>query len=74
MNQVRLVRSVVLAGALLDELAAAREETMGLRAVLEAHPPRLIEIDDAVVRIDLDTPDTLDEARALLGVAGVGRA
>lgn len=65
---------VVLAGALLDELAAAREETMGLRAVLEAHPPRLIEIDDAVVRIDLDTPDTLDEARALLGVAGVGRA
>ena len=65
---------VVLAGALLDELAAVREETMGLRAVIEAHPARLIEVDDPVVRIDLDTPDTLDEARALLGVAGVARA
>jgi hypothetical protein len=42
--------------------------------VIEAHPARLIEVDDPVVRIDLDTPDTLDEARALLGVAGVARA
>lgn len=65
---------VVLDGALLLELAAAREETMGLRAVIEAHPARLIEVDDPVVRIDLDTPDTLDEARAMLGVAGVARA
>jgi molybdenum cofactor cytidylyltransferase len=65
---------VVLAGSLLSELAAVREETMGLRAVVDAHPPQLVEVDDAVVRLDLDTPDTLHEARALLGVAGVARA
>lgn len=65
---------VVISGALLAELAAVREETMGLRGVLDAHPVHLVEVDDAVVRIDLDTPDTLDEARAMLGVAGVARA
>ena len=61
---------VVLSGALLDELREVREETLGLRAVLERHAPRLVAMDDEpVVRIDLDTPDTLDEGRRLLGVA-----
>ena len=61
---------VVLAGSLLEELAAVQEETLGLRAVVDAHPPRIIEMDDAVVRLDLDTPDLLDEARRVLGVRG----
>ncbi len=61
---------VVLAGALLEELAAVREETQGLRALRERHPPRLLAMDDEpVVRIDLDTPESLDEGRRLLGVA-----
>jgi molybdenum cofactor cytidylyltransferase len=62
---------VVLRGALLPELAAATEARLGLRGVLEAHPPLLVEMDDEpVVRLDLDTPDTLDEARRLLDVTG----
>ena len=62
---------VVVAGALLPELAAASEETLGLRGVLERHPPALLAMDDEpVVRLDLDTPDLLDEGRRLLGVAG----
>ena len=60
---------VVVAGSLLPELAAAREETLGLRGVLGQHPPRLLAMDaEPVVRIDLDTPDALDEGRRLLGV------
>jgi molybdenum cofactor cytidylyltransferase len=62
---------VVVRGALLPELAAATEAGLGLRGVLEKHPPLLVEMDDEpVVRIDLDTPDTLDEARRLLDVTG----
>lgn len=62
---------VVLAGSLLGELAAVTEETLGLRAVLQRHPPCAVAMDDEpVVRIDLNTPDTLDGARALLGVGG----
>lgn len=59
---------VVISGRLIEELVHAKEATLGLRAVTEAHPPRLIEVDDPVVRLDLDTPDLLDEARRLLGV------
>lgn len=60
---------VVVRGSLLPDLAAASEATLGLRGVLEAHPPLLVEMDDEpVVRLDLDTPDTLDEARRLLDV------
>ncbi len=62
---------VVLRGALLAELAAVSESSLGLRGVLEAHPPLLVEMDDEpVVRLDLDTPDTLEEARRLLEVTG----
>lgn len=66
---------VVVSGALIPDLIAAREETEGLRAVLDAHAPRVVAMDDEpLVRIDLDTPDLLDEARRLLGVAGGTRA
>ena len=62
---------VVLRGSLIEELIGATEATLGLRAVLDRHPAHLVPMDDEpVVRLDLDTPDTLDEARRLLGVAG----
>jgi len=61
---------VVLRGDLLPALAAATESTLGLRGVLEQHHPHLVAMDDEpVVRIDLDTPDSLEEARRLLGVS-----
>lgn len=61
---------VVVRASLLPELAKASEATLGLRGVLDAHPPLLVEMDDEpVVRLDLDTPDTLEEARRLLEVA-----
>ncbi len=63
---------VILNGSLVDELIGATEATMGLRAVLDRHPAHLVAMDDEpVVRIDLDTPDTLDEGRRLLGVTPV---
>ena len=62
---------VVVRGSLLGELAAVTEETLGLRDVLARHEPALLAMDDEpVVRLDLDTPDSLDEGRRLLGVAG----
>jgi molybdenum cofactor cytidylyltransferase len=65
---------VVVSGALIPELIAAREETEGLRAVLEAHPPHVLAMDDEpLVRIDLDTPDLLDDARRMLGISVSGR-
>ena len=60
---------VVVAGELLKELAAATEEELGLRSVLRRHPPLELAMDDEpIVRIDLDTPDTLAEGRRLCGV------
>jgi molybdenum cofactor cytidylyltransferase len=60
---------VVLAGALIPELMAVTEDTMGLRAVLDRHPAHLVPMDgEPVVRIDLDTPETLEDARRMLGV------
>ncbi len=62
---------VVVRGSLLPELAQATEASLGLRGVLDAHPALLVEMDDEpVVRLDLDTPDTLEEARRLLEVTG----
>ena len=60
---------VVVDGSLLEELAAANEEDLGLRAILRRHPPLQLPMDDEpIVRIDLDTPDTLAEGRRLCGV------
>lgn len=60
---------VALRGALLEELAAASETELGLRAVLQRHSPRQLVMDDEpIVRLDLDTPGTLDQARRLCGV------
>lgn len=60
---------VVVAGTLLPELAAVEETTLGLRRVLEAHPPLRLAFDDPIVRIDLDTPEDLKRARAQLAIA-----
>ena len=56
---------VVVSGRLLPELARVTDATYGLRAVLQRHPPVRVPFErDPAVWIDLDTPDTLDEARA----------
>ncbi len=60
---------VVVSGALLEELAAATEQRLGLRGVLESHPPRRLEMEgEPVVRVDLDTPEALGEGRRLFGM------
>lgn len=60
---------VVVDGSLLEELAGANEADLGLRAILQRHPPLHVPMDDEpIVRIDLDTPDTLSEGRRLCGV------
>lgn len=60
---------IVVSGRLLHELAAVEERTLGLRAVLDRHPPHRVSMDDEpVVALDLDTPDTLEQGRRALGV------
>lgn len=62
---------VVLAGSLLSDLAEAKEQTLGLRGVLERYPATQVPMnDEPVVRIDLNTPDSLEDGRRLLGVPG----
>jgi molybdenum cofactor cytidylyltransferase len=62
---------IVIAGGLLPELTQVNEATLGLRAVLERHPPRRVPMqDEPCVRLDLDTPDDLAEARRIFGVGG----
>lgn len=62
---------IVVAGDLLPELARVNDASLGLRAVLERHPPRRVPMqDEPCVRLDLDTPDDLAEARRIFGVAG----
>lgn len=59
---------VVVAGALLEELAAVTEATEGLRGVLLLHPPLRVPMpDEPSVALDLDTPEALAEGRRVLG-------
>lgn len=59
---------VVLAGALLEELAAATEATEGLRAILQRHPPLRVPMpEEPSVALDLDTPEALAEGRRVMG-------
>ncbi|HUF52472.1 MAG TPA: nucleotidyltransferase family protein [Dehalococcoidia bacterium] len=53
---------VVLDGALLGELRAAREETEGLRAIVGRQPAREVTFDTAIVLLDLNTPEEYEEA------------
>jgi molybdenum cofactor cytidylyltransferase len=60
---------VVIAGHVLPLLLDADEPSLGLRGVLKQHPPLRIPMDnEPVVALDLDTPDTLPQARQLLGI------
>ena len=60
---------VVVAGRLLPELAAVTEATLGLRAVVDRHPPVRVPFErDPAVWIDLDTPDLVPEARRIFGI------
>ncbi len=62
---------VVLAGGLLPELVHVNDSTLGLRAVLERHPPHRVRMqDEPCIRLDLDTPDDLAEARRIFGLQG----
>jgi molybdenum cofactor cytidylyltransferase len=61
---------VVVSGTVLPLLLGANEATFGLRGVLQQHPPTKVPMEDEpVVSLDLDTPDTVAPARALLGVS-----
>jgi len=60
---------VVIAGHVLPLLLHVDEPSLGLRGVLKQHPPLRIPMDEEpVVALDLDTPDTLPQARQLLGI------
>lgn len=58
---------VVLRGTLLPALLEANEATEGLRGVLSGRRVERIALDDPTVRIDLDTPEAYEAARAELG-------
>lgn len=58
---------VVLRGTLLPALLEASEATDGLRGVLAGRRVERIALDDPTVRIDLDTPEAYEAARAELG-------
>ena len=59
---------VLLDGALLDELRTVTEQDQGLRAVLIRHAAKIdvIEIEDATVNVDLNTPEEYQDALAAL--------
>lgn len=63
---------VIFARSIFDELMAAPEDT-GARAVVNADPSRVsyLDIDDAGVCIDLDTPADLEKAGLKLPFSGV---
>ncbi|MCK9487010.1 MAG: NTP transferase domain-containing protein [Dehalococcoidia bacterium] len=58
---------VLLAAALLPDLAAATEEREGLRGVLAGRRVHRVAIEDPTVGLDLDTPEAYEAARAALG-------
>jgi len=57
---------------LKGELEAVSEVTQGVRQVLEAHSAEVQElsIDDPLVRLDINSPEAYEEARALYGEPG----
>ena len=60
---------LVFSAKLRDELAAITEEGQGVRAVFRAHAADVNEvpIDDAMIRLDLNTPDDYRQAKAHYG-------
>lgn len=60
---------LVFSSSLTDELGSITEDGQGVRAVFQAHRDQVteVEIDDPMVRLDLNTPDDYEEARSLYG-------
>lgn len=60
---------LIFSAALRDELAAITEENQGVRAVFRAHTDDVneVHIDDPVIRLDLNTPEDYQRARARYG-------
>jgi molybdenum cofactor cytidylyltransferase len=56
--------------ALLPELRAVEEATLGVRAVVERHASQIhnVPVDDPWACVDLNTPADVERARAALGV------
>ena len=56
---------MVFSAALKGELERISEEKQGVREVFQAHRDEvnLVEIDDPMIRLDLNTPDTYEKAR-----------
>ena len=56
---------LVFSAALKGELERISEEKQGVREVFQAHRDEvnLVEIDDPMIRLDLNTPDTYEKAR-----------
>jgi molybdenum cofactor cytidylyltransferase len=60
---------LIFAASLRGELEAITEEKQGIREVLEAHRHQVVqvELDDPMVRLDLNTPEAYEEAKQLYG-------
>lgn len=65
--QGRRGHPVVFDGSLLTELREVREETQGLRAVLERHQRTVneVEFDTPLVLLDMNLPEDYEQARAM---------
>ncbi|MDA1347925.1 MAG: nucleotidyltransferase family protein [Chloroflexi bacterium] len=60
---------LVFSSSLTEELCSITEEGQGVRAVFQAHRDEVteVEIDDPMVRLDLNTLDDYQEAKAFYG-------
>ena len=60
---------LIFSAELRGDLERITEESEGIRAVFRAHREEVnaLEIDDAMVRLDLNTPEAYEQAKALYG-------
>ena len=61
---------LIFSASLKEELARISEEKQGIREVFEAHSSEvyMLEIDDPIIRLDLNTPEAYEEAFSRLGM------
>ena len=60
---------LIFSAALKEELGRISEEKQGIREVFEAHRNEVfeVEIDDPIIRLDLNTPEAYEQARRQYG-------
>jgi CTP:molybdopterin cytidylyltransferase MocA len=60
---------LILSSRLKDEIGGISEEKQGIREVFEAHRGEIteVEVDDPVIRLDLNTPEDYREAKERYG-------